>query len=60
MELIDYFLNMWKLAVQGETQGIWFGAALYAFILGIYSLIFQFRTRYWPFTPGQLAESAVE
>ena len=60
MDLIIYFQDMWQLAIQGQTQGIWFGAALYAFIVCVCSLIFQIRTRYWPSTPGELAEFGVE
>jgi len=60
MELMFYFQDMWQLANQGHTQGIWFGAALYGFIVCGYSLIFQIRTRYWPFTSGELAEIGVE
>ena len=60
MELIIYFQEMWQLAIQGQTQGIWFWAALYAFIICVYSLIFQSRTRYWPFAQGELAEFGVE
>jgi len=47
---------MWQLAIQGQTQGIWFGAALYAFIVSVFSLLFQIRTRYCPFAQGELAE----
>ena len=60
MKLIIYFQDMWQLASQGQAQGIWFWAALYVFIVCVYSLIFQIRTRYWPFTPGELAELEVE
>jgi len=51
---------MWQMAIQGQTQGIWFWAALYAFVVCAYSLIFQIRTRYWPFVSGELVESGVE
>ena len=51
---------MWQLAIQGQTQGVWFWAALYAFIVCVYSLIFQVRTRHWPFVQGELAEFGVE
>ena len=60
METTIYFQNMWQLAIQGETQGIWFWAALYAFIVGVYSLIFQLRTRYWPCAQGELVGLSVE
>ena len=60
MELVVYFKDMWELALQGQTQGIFFWAALYAFVLCAYSLIFQIRTRYWPSTRGELAEMEIE
>jgi len=60
MELIIYFQDMWQLTIQGKTQGIWFGAALYVFIVCVFSLIFQIRTRYWPFTLGELVEFGTE
>jgi hypothetical protein len=60
MELIIYFQGIWQLAIQGETQGIWFWAAFYAFIVCLYSLIFQIRTRYWPFARGEITEFGVE
>jgi len=60
MELIIYIQDMWQLAINAEVQGIWFWAALYTFIVCVYSLIFQIRTRYWPFTPGKLSEFRVE
>lgn len=60
MELIIYFQEMWQLVIQGQTQGIWFWAALYTFFICIYSLIFQIRTRYWPFARGELAKFGVE
>lgn len=60
MELVIYIQGMWQLALDGQAQGIWFWAALYAFVVCVYSLIFQIRTRYWPFTPGELADFGVE
>jgi hypothetical protein len=51
---------MWQLAIQGETQGIWFWAALYILIVCVYSLIFQIRTRYWHSTQGELVEFELE
>ena len=60
MDLVTYFQDMWQLATQGKPQGIWFWSSFYVFIVCVYSLIFQIRTRYWPFTEGELVESAVE
>ena len=60
MELIINFQEMWQLAIKGQTQGIFFWFALYMFIVCIYSLIFQIRTRYWPFVQGELVESGLD
>lgn len=60
MELIVFFQEMWRLALQGQTQGIWFWAALYAFVVCFYSLIFQIRTRSWPSVPGELSTLEVK
>ena len=56
MDLVVYFQDMWRFAVEGQAQGVWFWAAFYTFIVCLWSLIFQLRTRYWPCTPGELAE----
>ena len=60
MALVIYLQDMWHLTLQGKTQGIWFGAALYTFIVCVYSLILQIRTRYWPFAQGELAGLGIE
>ncbi|MCK5881587.1 MAG: hypothetical protein KAG18_06895, partial [Sinobacterium sp.] len=60
MVLIIYFQEMWQLAIQGEAQGIWFWASLYAAMLCVYSLIFKISTRYWPFVQGELSEINIE
>ena len=54
MELIIYSQEMWRLALDGQAQGVWFWASLYTFILCAYSLLFQIRTRFWPCTHGVL------
>jgi hypothetical protein len=51
---------MWQSAIQGQTQGVWFWAAFYIFILCVYSLVLQIRTRYWPYAEGVIVESSVE
>ncbi|UTW46546.1 DUF3592 domain-containing protein [bacterium SCSIO 12696] len=60
MDLATYIQEMWQLAVQGKAQGIWFFAALYLLATCAYSLVFQIRTRSWPFTQGALVELDVE
>jgi len=59
MDLITYLQEMWQLAIQGKTQGIWFWAAFYTLILCSGSLIYQIRMRRWPDTKGQLVESGI-
>ncbi|MDF2179768.1 DUF3592 domain-containing protein [Aliiglaciecola sp. CAU 1673] len=54
MTLLSYFWQMWELAINGELQGIWFWAAVYMLLVCGYSLVYQVRTRAWPFTKGQL------
>ncbi|GAA5213198.1 DUF3592 domain-containing protein [Corallincola platygyrae] len=56
MTLTDYLENMWKLAMQGELQGIWFWAAVYCLLVCSYSIVFQLRTRRWPSVKGKLIE----
>jgi hypothetical protein len=60
MEIITYFKEMWQFASQGQTQGIWFWAASYWLVIVLYSLVVQIRTRFWPFTQGELVKLGVE
>ncbi len=59
MEFIHFCSDMWQLAIAGEPQGIFFLAAMYTFVVCLYSTIFQCLTRRWPSTQGQLMESGV-
>ena len=52
--MFDYVLQMWDLALQGDRQGIWFWAGVYAFLICGYSVVFQLLIRSWPSTKGQL------
>ncbi|WP_339723022.1 DUF3592 domain-containing protein [uncultured Paraglaciecola sp.] len=54
MQMFDHVLQMWELALQGDRQGIWFWAAVYVFLIGGYSVLFQLRIRRWPSTKGHL------
>lgn len=58
--IIPYFIKMWQLAIEGQLQGIWFYGALYIFLVCQYSLIFQIRTRSWPYVYGKLAGLSVK
>ncbi|WP_421868840.1 DUF3592 domain-containing protein [Motiliproteus sp.] len=60
MTPITYLQEMWQLAIDGQTQGLWFWITLYAFITCTYSLIFLLRTRTWPSTADELVALGVE
>jgi len=55
-----YLTDMWNLARAGALQGIWFFAALYGVLMGLYSVLFQLRIRCWPRTVGTLHRLGVE
>lgn len=54
---MDYFNDMWRLALSAEPQGIWFWCVCYLFLVSTYSFFVQFRTRFWPFVMGDLLEA---
>ena len=60
MQIFDYFLHMWDLALQGDRQGIWFWAAVYVFLLCGYSVFFQLLIRTWPSVKGQLKHIGID
>ena len=60
MDFLIYCREMWTLATQGEAQGIWFLAALYVLVVATYSASYQFRTRGWPKTRGELCRIGTE
>ena len=58
--MTEYLLQMWDLAKTGDKQGVVFFAALYAFVLLTYSLIYQIRIANWPSTTGRLIAADVD
>ncbi len=60
MEILNYFRQMFWLAAEGHTQGIWFWASVYAFVVCSCSARFQIRTRNWPSTKGKLAHLGIK
>ena len=54
-----YLKEMWHLASRGELEGIWFWASVYAFVVCLYSVVYQMRVRRWPGTTGKLNRAAV-
>ena len=60
MEVLAYIHQMFWFAAEGHTQGIWFWASIYAFVICFFSLWFQIRTRNWPTTKGKLAQLSIK
>jgi hypothetical protein len=58
--MIEYINEMWRLALNGEKQGIVFFASVYVFILLGYSLVYQLRITKWPVAKGKLLVGEVE
>lgn len=58
--MASYMADMWSLALHGELQGIWFWAALYAFLMCGYSVVYQLRVHRWPSTSGMLHNVSIE
>jgi hypothetical protein len=56
---MNYIQEMWRLALETESQGIFFWAGVYAFVVCAYSVLFQIRTRSWPVTDGELVQAGV-
>jgi hypothetical protein len=51
---------MWQQLWQGEVQGVVFWGAVYCFVVGLFSLVYQLRIRHWPVATGVLAKAGVE
>lgn len=58
--MYDYLHQMFELASQRDTQGIWFWISVYLALVCTYSLYFQLRTRFWPSTTGQLMQLGID
>ncbi|WP_157694103.1 DUF3592 domain-containing protein [Hydrogenophaga crassostreae] len=51
---------MWQQLWQGEAQAIIFWAAVYCFLIGLFSLTYQLRIRSWRVASGVLAKAGLE
>ncbi|MBD1389446.1 DUF3592 domain-containing protein [Neiella sp. HB171785] len=60
MNILNYSQEMFELAIEGRTQGVWYWASVYALVVCSYSLWFQIRTRKWPTTKGKLVQMGVK
>ena len=60
MDILNHSQQMFRLATEGQTQGVFYWAAMYAFLVCSYSLWFQIRTRRWPSTTGMLEELGIK
>lgn len=59
MQILEYFQDMFVLASNGEVQGVFFYAAVYAFLVLTYSLVFQLRIASWPSVVGELIDGRI-
>lgn len=59
MELLTYIQEMWQLSLAAKPQGILFWVGVYTFVVCMYSVLFQIRTRTWPSTEGELVHAGV-
>ena len=57
---MEYFFEMWALAMEGEKQGIFFFISLYVLVLAGYSTVYQFKVARWPATKGVLLDAEVQ
>ena len=57
--MIDYVMDMFALAVDGDTQGILFFICLYTLVTCGYSVFFQLRVSRWPQVKGTLLQGGV-
>ena len=60
MNPLLYFQDAIKSASNGETQGVFFLCAVYAFLMLSYSMIYQLRVSRWPSTTGTLHSETIE
>ena len=58
--MIEYFEQMWALALDGQTQGIFFMGSLYFSVMLFYSLLYQIRVARWPGTRGELTDEKLD
>ncbi|AUM12284.1 DUF3592 domain-containing protein [Ketobacter alkanivorans] len=59
MGAVDYFESMWGLALNGQAQGVFFFASLYALVMLLYSLRFQVRVSSLPGVEGELEDERI-
>ena len=57
--MIEYISDMWNLAVDGGKQGVLFFAALYTFLVCLYSFIRQILIIRWSVTKGVLKNASL-
>lgn len=57
--MLDYIMEMFDLAVDGDKQGFMFFVCLYALVVCSYSVFFQLRVARWPETKGALLQNGV-
>lgn len=58
--MIEYAETMWRLASEGDKQGILFFTVIYSLVICLYSFSRQIFIRQWPTAKGFLITSSVE
>ncbi|WP_077340242.1 DUF3592 domain-containing protein [Pseudocolwellia agarivorans] len=58
--MIEYTINMWELAAEGDKQGVLYFVVIYALVVCLYSLIRQVLIKQWPVTKGVLQNASVK
>ena len=59
MAIVDYVQQMWSLARDGQAQGVFFFAALYALVMLLYSLRYQIKVSSRPSVMGELVDERI-
>ena len=60
MTVVNYIKEMWLLAAEGNLQGIFFYASVYALLTLTYSAFYQLKARSWPNVRGVLLKAGIE
>lgn len=58
--IVNYFVDMWHLALQGNKQGLFFYGSIYLLLACGYSAVLQMKVRGWPSTRGNLIGANVK
>ncbi len=57
--MYDYLVQMFHLAKEGETQGVFFWFSAYTFVILLFSLIKQINASSWPGVRGEMLDERI-